>query len=503
MIRVARIMSAVAAITRLFSFALLIPIPIALLYEPWDDSLFGFTKAPGTVGVFLAAFVVCCAFWIPARLATRRVADQDLLDREAYLTMAVGWLVVTAFAMLPFLLSRSIASPLDAFFEAMSGLTGTGSTAMHGNLEGVPGSIVWWRAFTQWVGGLGIIILTVALLSKLTHGGLQLFRGEAGTSTASRIKPKVAEVARGLWRMYGVITLLFIAVLAAVVHFHAGVPAKQALFDSMVGTFSAYGNGAFTSPGLDAVLGDGWVQVMLAVMMVAGATNFTLTFLLVRRAQARPLLANPEWRFFAVWTFAAVAVTTGILALQPGAKLAVLHDGAFTAISLATGAGLAAGHALWPQAAMLVLLVLVLVGGTAGSAAGGIKAFRALVLIRLVGRELRQLLHPRAILPLRVGSRVVPEGAVSAVIAFFFTFLGLWLMGSFLLLLFEPNPDLVAATGASLAALSNVGVGFGALAGGTASLAPASKLVLVALMWIGRMEIFAALLVFTPRSWRN
>ncbi len=503
MIRLARILSAIAAITRLFSVALLLPIPVAFAYEPSNANVFG-VAMPSMVLVFLASFAACCGFWIPARLATRRVADDDLLDREAYLTMAVGWLVVTAFAMLPFLLSGAVARPIDAFFEAMSGLTGTGSTAIQGDLADVPASLIWWRAFTQWLGGLGIIILTVALLSKLTHGGLQLFRGEAGASTANRIKPKLAEVARGLWRMYGVITLLFVVILAALVRVRLNTTYKDALFEGMVGTFSAYGNGAFTSFGLEGALHDRWIQILLAAMMVAGATNFTLTFLLVRRAQARPLLNNPEWRFFATWTLAATAVTIALLAWQGRGLSAALHDGAFTTISIATGAGLGAAHFDWPQGGILVLLVLMLVGGTAGSAAGGLKAFRGFVLVRLVGREMRQMLHPRAILPLRVGSRVVPEGAVSAVIAFLFTYLGLWMLGAFLLLLFQPGLDLVGATAASLAALSNVGASFGSMAEtGTAAMEPASKMVLVVLMWLGRLEIFAALLVFLPRSWRN
>lgn len=503
MMRLARVASAVAAIVRLVSFAFLLPIPVAFLYEPAAYDWFG-VGVPATVPVFGISFLVCTTAWGTVRLLARRVADQDLLDREAYLTIAIGWLVVAAFVMLPFILSGVLRSPLHAFFEAMSGLTGTGFSVIPGELAETPASIVWWRAFTQWLGGLGIIVLTVALLSKLTHGGLQLFRGEAGSSTASRIRPKVAEVARGLWRMYGVITLLFVVLLTAATYARLRVPLKDAVFQGMVGTFSAYGNGAFTSAGLAPALADPWIQGLLAVMMLAGATNFTLAFLLVRRAQATPLLSNPEWRFFAVWTAAAAVAAVGILALSRMPSGQAIHEGIFTTISLATGAGLGATHAAWPAAANLLLILLVLVGGMAGSAAGGLKAFRGLVLLRVVAREMRQMLHPRAVLPLRVGPTVVPEGAVRAVVAFFFTYLGLWVLGAFLLLLLQPSLDLVGATGASLAALGNVGVTFGDVTDeGIAAWGAASKAVLTALMWLGRMEIFAALLVLSPRSWRN
>ncbi|MCA1819824.1 MAG: hypothetical protein LC620_07235, partial [Halobacteriales archaeon] len=200
MISVLRVTSAIAAMVRLFSFAILIPIPVALAYEGWTKPVLGLNLPP-TVLVFGAAFLVATVFWVPARLLTRRIAGEDLPDREAYLTVAVGWLVVAAFAMLPFLLSRTIGNPVDAYFEAMSGLTGTGASVL-GDPSALPASILFWRAFTQWLGGLGIIVLTVALLSKLTHGGLQLFRSDVAGQVPTRIQPRLVEVARGLWRIY-------------------------------------------------------------------------------------------------------------------------------------------------------------------------------------------------------------------------------------------------------------------------------------------------------------
>ena len=507
MISILRVTSAIAGIARLASFALLLPIPVALLYEPWvpNPHLLGIV-VPSTALVFAASFVLDTLFWVPARLVTRRIAHEDLADREAYLTVAIGWLVMGAFAMLPFILSRTIVHPVDAYFEAMSGLTGTGASVL-GDPQRLPASILFWRAFTQWLGGLGIIVLTVALLSKLTHGGLQLFRGEVAGQAPTRIQPRLAEIARGLWRIYLAFTLIFIVALAALLHFHTGLDVPQAFLAGMTDTFSAYGNGAFSShPSSVAFYHDAGVEGLLAVMMLAGATNFTLVFVLLRRGRWRPLVQDPELRFFLAWALAAVAAVSLILwQVDRLSPRVALREGAFTAVSLATGTGLAnAEYAHWPQAATVILFLLVLVGGTAGSAAGGVKAFRALVLLRTVRRELRRLLHPRAIIPVRVGSRVVAEDTVTAVVAFFFTYLIAWVVGAILLALFEPMFSIDAAAGASLSALGNVGTHFGILASaGYGSLHPQSKLLLTALMWFGRMEIFAAMLVFTPSSWRD
>lgn len=498
-----RVVGALGGVLRLFSAALLLPIPVAFAYERADSTLFGLVDVPAMAVVFAASAGVCTLAWVPMRLLGRRRMHEDLLDREAYLTVALAGLLVAAFAMLPFLLSRAVPRPMDAWFEAMSGLTGTGITAIAPGTD-LPPSLVWYRAFTQWLGGLGIIVLTVALLSKLTHGGLQLLRSEASAHASTRIQPKIAEVAKGLWRMYGLITVVLVAALTLVLHLHVGMSGHDAAFHGMVATFAAYGTGSFTDPGFAAVLADGWVRVIMGATMLLGATNFTLTFLLLRRGQAKPLLQNPEWRFF----LAALATGAALLALllwRSGTPAGLALDaGGFTAISMATGTGLvhpAAVH--FPQAAVLVLLLLILVGGTAGSASGGLKAFRGLVLLRVVGREIRRILHPRAVIPVRVAGRVIPETGVSAVIAFFFTYLILWVLGGFLIAFLEPSLDLTTVSTTVLAALGNVGAGIGVLSDGVWDLRATSKFVLSTLMWFGRMELFAAILVFTPRSWRN
>lgn len=505
MIRLARILSAIAAAVRLTAFVLLAPVAVAFLYEPRDTVLAGLA-VPGAAIPFAVSSVLAFALWLPLHILTRRAGQEELLEREAYLAVGLGWIVCTALAGLPFLVSATLG-PAEAFFEAMSGLTGTGLSALR-DVEAAGPSLLFWRALLQWVGGLAFIVLTAALLSRLTHGGLQFFSREGAGHAGARIRPRLAETARELGKAYVGLTVLFAVLLFAVLRFKLKMDDAPAALEALVETFAAYGNGAFTlhSPAVAAALhDDGAVQAVLSVMMLAGATNVTLAFLLVRRGQVRNLVTNVEWRFFFGIVATAVVAVTLLLVRAGLDPTGSLREAAFTVTSLATGSGLfSTDYAIWPGAAQLLLLFAILVGGTAGSAAGGIKAFRALTLLKVVGREVRRLLHPRAIIPVRVGSRVVPEQTVSAVVAFFFTYLLAWMLGAFLLLVVE-SMGVLDATSVSLAALSNVGAGFGSVGPtiGTAHLTTLSKVVLSFLMWFGRMEVFAALLVFTPSSWKN
>ncbi|MEA3165224.1 MAG: trk/ktr system potassium uptake protein, partial [Thermoplasmata archaeon] len=196
MIRLRRVLSAVASALRIASFAFLVPVPIALLYETHDVPLVAGIELPATVAAFLSSFLLTTFVWVPLRLATRSVQEDDLLDREGYLAVGLGWLAVTVLAMFPFLFSGELGDPVSAFFEAMAALTGTSSTGLV-DLDSVPASIVFFRALLPWLGGLAIIVLLVALLSRLTHGGMPAMQG-TGLSGGPRLKPKLAEAARSL-----------------------------------------------------------------------------------------------------------------------------------------------------------------------------------------------------------------------------------------------------------------------------------------------------------------
>ncbi len=505
MISLRRIFSAVAAALRTFSFAFLLPVPIALAYEPRTVPFIAGLAAPATVTPFLSAFLVSVLVWVPLRLATRSAQDEDLSDREGVLAIGVGWLAATFLATLPFTLSGHTGSPMDAWFEAMSGFTGTASTTMSG-YQALPESLVFWRALLPWMGGLTILVLTVALLSRLTHGAMPTMQG-TGVSGGARLKPKLTEAARGLWLMYLAVTAGVALLLAVLLWWRHAVSPLDAGFQGLVQAMGAYSSGGIADPaGPWPGAGDGLVDGLLVAAMLIGATNFALVFTLMRKGGMGKLGRNPEWRFFAV-VFLAGAALVALLLVRDGRSIAyAIHHGAYATASLYTGTGTwVVDYAAWPAAVLLVLLLAMLAGGSSGSAAGGIKAFRWLILGKLVLRELRKILHPRAVVPVRLGSNVVKEESVAAVMAFFFTYLALWAAGTIALLALEPTLDATDSAAASASALGNVGGGFGALGPthGFASLTAGAKVVLTALMFLGRLEIFAALILVNPLSWRT
>lgn len=505
MIRLRRILSAVAAALRLFSFAFLVPVPVALLYEE-STAPFAFgLRLPATVAPFLVSYIVAVVVWAPLRLLTRAAQDEDLSDREGTLAVGLGWLAATVLATLPFTFSGVLRDPVSAFFEAMSGFTGTASTALHG-YPSLPQSIVFWRAMLPWMGGLAIIVLTVALLSRLTHGAMPPMQG-TGVSGGARLKPKLAEAARGLWTLYLAVTLAVAALLTLLFALRIGMDWPTAAFQGVVQGMGAYSNGGISDPaGPWPGAGDWTVDTLLVVAMLLGGTNFALTFTTLRVGKVRNMAHSPEWRAY-VAAFLGGAVLATLLLLRSGRGLLdALHAGTYTVASLYTGTGTwIEDYAVWPTSALLVLLIAMLAGGSSGSPAGGIKAFRWLILGRLVLGETRKILHPKAVVPVRVGATVVKEEAVSAVMAFFFTYLALWLAGTLALVALEPGLDATDSAAAAASALGNVGGGFGALGPthGFAHLLPASKLVLAALMWLGRLEIFTAVILFHPLAWRT
>lgn len=505
MIRLRRILSAVAAGLRLFGFAFLLPVPVAILFEEHDVPLIAGLRVPATVAAFLSSFLATVLVWAPLRLATRAAQDEDLTDREGTLAVGIGWLAATVLAMLPFLLSRASSNGVDAFVDAMSGLTGTATTTLRG-YQSLPASLVFWRALLPWVGGLAIIVLMVALLSRLTHGGMPAVQG-TGISGGARLKPKLAEAARSLWMLYLSATLAIALVLGAVFALRLHMTWGTAAFQGLVQGMGAFSTGGISDPaGPWPGAGDAVVDLVLVLAMLLGGTNFALTFAVLRRGDLRALGRNPEWRLYVGAFLGAVVLVTLLLVRAGHGVASALHEGAYATASLYTGTGTwATDFAAWPAAVLLVLMLTMLAGGSTGSSAGGIKSLRLLVLGKLVLRELRKILHPRAVVPVRVGQTVLREEAVTAVMAFFFTYLALWTAGTIALLALSPSLEATDSAAAAASALGNVGAGFGHLGPthGIASLGPAAKLVLCALMWLGRLEIFSALIVFNPLSWRT
>lgn len=502
--RVSHIASALAAMLRLFSYAFLVPIVVAFAYEPRDLLVSGIAIPSSVIG-FLGGFFLLNALAIPVKIATRAAEEEDMSEREGYLTAALGWVLMPLFGMIPFLLDDVFASPLDAYFEAMSGATTTGFSVLPLGPEAIAPSLNFWRVQLNWLGGIGIVILSIALLSKLTHGGLQLFQAESSIHANKRLRPKLADTARALLAVYAQVSLvLFLLVLAAMKS--TGLDWKTSIFEALLLMMAGFATGGFSSHAASiGAFASVWVELSLIVTMVVGATNFQVLVLL-RRGQVRQALANGELRFFLAVLALGVLAVTAVLASNGYGLWAALRDGAFATTSLTTTTGFnTVDYSVWPVAANLLLLALLFVGGSSGSTGGALKVFRVMVLGKMVLRELRRLIHPRAVMSVRFAGRALNETALAATSAFAFSYIALWILGMVAIAVTEPAATALEAAGASAASLGNVGNAFGIFgpAGSVAAVEPATKIVMIVLMWFGRLEIFTAFLLFYPKSWRN
>jgi trk system potassium uptake protein TrkH len=392
--------------------------------------------------------------------------------------------------------------PIDAFFESMSGLTTTGSTVITG-LDDVLPSVLVWRALLQFLGGMGIIVLSVALISRMTQGGMQMLQAESPGPSFNRIAPRLASTARILWSVYLIMSATLFVILAAVLYAQ-GFDLKQTIFESLVHTMTTISTGGFSSH--DASIGyfDSWlVEGLLIIFMLVSGVNYALHFHLLK-GEPRKLTSDPEWRFFIGTYLIACLVLMGILWNDP---LGGLRAAAFTAASLVTSTGFATvNYDAWPEGAKMVLLLLMVTGASSGSTGGGLKIARVMLIMQLVRQRIRIGINPRAIIPIRVGHRVIKESTTSAVAAFFVVFIAVWLAAAFILLVTDSHfTSILDAASASITALSNMGPGFGVV-GPTqtfADLNSSSKLLLSLEMWFGRLEIFSALIIFSPEAWRH
>lgn len=499
-----RVVGAIGAVTRLFALAFLPPALLALVYDAYDTAV-----GPWLVPRGLLVFLACAAAAAATGWGLQRLSGSDgggLRDRDAYVVVGLGWLTLCLFAMLPFLLEGVMTSPVDAFFEAMSGLTTTGATVMLAELESAPRSLVAWRAILQFLGGMGIIVLSVAVLARLTPSGSRLMQAEAPGPDVERIAPRIAKTARLLWTVYLSLTAaLFLAVLAELLRIGFGW--YDGLYEALILTLTTISTGGFGAHADSiAYFHDGVLEGILIVFMLLSGMNYALHYHALR-GRLSAFWRDPEWRFFLASTILATAAIAGLL-VRGGSELASsLRGTAFTVASLITSTGFTTvDFDGWPAAAKLLILLIMVTGASAGSTGGGIKHVRVLLMLRMVGARMQQALHPRSVANVRLGNRVMHAPVLMRASAFVIAFIGMWIGATLLLVTTDPalaNP--LDAASASVSALSNMGPGFGAVGPSTDffALTDLSKVVLALEMWFGRMELFTAFVLFSPETWRH
>lgn len=417
--------------------------------------------------------------------------------KEGFATVGLSWFVISLFGSIPYLLTGAIPSVTDAVFETASGFTTTGASVLLD--PGVlPRGVSFWRALTQWLGGMGVIVLGVAILPLLGTGGMQLARAESPGPIPDRLTPRFQETAKRLWLVYGAITLVEVVLLAW---------GDMDLFQAVIHSFTTMSTGGFGTEA-DSLAGftDYTKWVVTFFMFVAGA-SFTLHY----RALSNPgrYWRSSEFRLYLLLTLAAVVIVAGGLWEDQEPGDAIL-DAAFNTVSLITTTGFASDDfAQWRPALQIMVVGLMFLGGMAGSTAGGIKTFRIGVLTKAAYADLRRLVHPRAVFVTRFGKAKVPLHVVEAVQSFFLFYMFLFMTSTFLLAFIDANLaeglDLVTATSAVAATLGNIGPGLGEVGplGSYGGLPAPAKWLLSGLMIVGRLEIFPVLVLFTKDLWKR
>ncbi|WP_254524089.1 TrkH family potassium uptake protein [Natrinema caseinilyticum] len=495
----------VGTVVKYLSVPLLVPIVVALVYS---EPVFPFVATIGLAVVF--------------GLALERLDPvRDLQVREAMLFVAISWLTVAIVGAVPYILAgwgteSTLANPVNALFESMSGFTTTGATVLEEiSLDRHTHAVMMWRQLTQWLGGMGIIVLMVAILPELAVSGAQLVQSEAPGPELQKLTPRIAETARILWVVYFVFTLAFVALLYGL-HL-AGMAPRMGLYNAIAHGFTALPTGGF-SPEADSVAAfSAIVQWTFVPFMVIAGTNFAL-FWHVFSGERHRFVRNSEFRAYIGAIAALTVVLAGILytgaapalselgGLTEGVFENSLRQSAFQVASLLTSTGYATSDFVeWSSTGKIVLLFAMLVGGCAGSTGGGVKVVRWLIVFKVLRRELFTASHPEVVRPIRLGNNVVDEDAIRGVLGFTFLYLFVFAIATLLIALDAGHlvETPLEAFSASLATIGNIGPGFGFLGpfGSYHEFPIGSKLLMIFLMWIGRLEIIPVLVMFTGGFW--
>ena len=469
----------------IFSTSQLPPILVSLIYQ--DGAFKAFAIA------YIITLVTGLLLWLPVYHIKR-----DIRTRDGFVIVVLFWLLLALFGALPFAVAEQPHMPFtDAFFESMSGLSTTGATTLSG-IDDLPASIRYYRQQLQWLGGMGIVVLAVAVMPMLGVGGMQLYRAETpGPIKDNKLTPRIMETAKALWYIY-----LGLTVACAIAYWIAGMSA----FDAIGHSFSTIAIGGFSTH--DASIGfykdyPGVEYVAIVFMLLAGI-NFALHFISWRNRSLLPYLNDAEARTYLYIVFVVTMVCVGLLwyaETYDDWQLTIRH-GIFQAVSIATTTGFTTeGFTLWPLLLPVLLITASFIGGCAGSTAGGMKVIRGILLYKQGVREIFRLIHPDAIFHIKVGGKPMTSQVISAVWGFFVLYVLTFVVLSLFMTLTEQ--DLVTAFSAVAASLNNLGPGLAGVSKNYAGISDTGKWILCFAMMLGRLEFFTLLVLLTPTFWKN
>lgn len=422
--------------------------------------------------------------------------EQDIKTKEGLAIVGFGWILVSMFGALPFVLTNSISAWIDAFFETVSGFTTTGASIVD-NIESFPKGVLFWRSFTHWIGGMGILVFTVAILPMLGIGGFQVYKIESPGPTSDRIVPRVRDTATILYTIYTIITVAEIILLKL---------GGMSLYDSAVHTFGTVGTGGFGIKGTSVgYYNSTYIHLIIGTFMIMCGTNFSLSYSLYKRKWKEVIIDQELRLYLSIILASVVLIAFNIYNSMSYNNFGLaLRDSYFQVGSIITTTGYSTvDFDQWPTFSKLILFTLMFVGGCAGSTAGGMKSIRILILLKLVRREMYKMLHPRAIIPIKVNNKSISNDTVIGIASFFMVYILIFVLGTIAISL--EGIDFESAASATAATLSNIGPAFG-FAGPAKSYSQfsnISKLLMSGFMLLGRLELFTLIALFNPSIWKG
>lgn len=419
--------------------------------------------------------------------------ENNMRAKEGFVIVALAWLLLSAFGAVPFVLSGMIPNYIDALFESVSGFTTTGATVLT-RFDHLPHGVMFWRAFTHWIGGMGVLVFMLALLPQMTGRTSHLVRAESPGPSMSKIVPKMGDTAKILYLIYAALTLCeFVALMLAGMN----------VYDAAIHAISTAGTGGFSTYGESiAAFNSAVIEIIITVFMILYGVNFALYYHALI-GDWKSIYKSEELRWYlGIYVFSVVFITFFITPMY-GSFFTGLRYSSFEVASITSTTGFGVvDFNTWPQAAKALVLVLMFFGSCAGSTAGGIKTIRVALLCKLGLREVRRTFQPRKVQVVRFEGKGIEEAQLSQISIFFFVYIALILVGMFLISL-ENKFDVQTNFSAALTCVSNVGPGFGAIASDFAGYGPFAKCVLSILMLAGRLEMFPILVLFHPAIWRK
>lgn len=484
MINLKIIYKALGSLLLIEAFMMLICLGVALFYQEDDVAAFAITVATAALGAVLLKH-------------KGKDAQNSMNRRDAYLLVTLTWLVFSLFGALPFCISGYLRSFTDAYFETMSGFTTTGATIID-NVEALPHGLVFWRSMTQWIGGMGIAFFTIAVLPSLVGGSMRVFAAESTGPIKTKVHPRISTSAKSIWMIYVLLTIGCVVSLML---------CGMSLFDSTNFSMSITATGGF-SPYNDSAghFHSAATDYVSVLFMFLSGTNFTLLYLAVMKRKVGNLLRDSEFRFYLFMIAAATAVIMALLMQQNGYGWADgLRSSLFQVVSFITTTGVFNDDAdRWPHVTWIILAVCMFVGGCAGSTSGGFKSARAVMLIKIVRNELRRIIHPKAVLPVRMNGGLVNYSGQVTMLVFFTLYMAMCLFAYFCFVCM--GVDSTNSLTIAISCASNVGPTLGMEIGPTMSwstLPEAGKWLCSVLMLMGRLEIFSVVVLFTRGFWKD